>query len=126
MTSFLFLLSTVYLQSERLNFFHCCLTKQKSIFMSKVTSNEDDLPPVSFFVFFSQLFTINFFMPRLFQSVTQLYDLSPLYWDLCISHLFPTFREHRNIVQLCTRVLPEMAMIDRFPALHFLISLSCP
>ena len=27
---------------------------------------------------------------------------APLYWDLCIDHLFPTSREHRNIVNLCT------------------------
>ena len=50
------------------------------------------------------------------QLVTQLDDLSPLYWDLCIDHLssiyhlsaltiyhlsiFATSRERRNIVQL--------------------------
>ena len=36
--------------------------------------------------------------------VTQLDDLSPLYWDFCIDHLsiFPTSREHKNIVQFCT------------------------
>ena len=38
--------------------------------------------------------------------VTQLEDLSPVYWDLGIGHLFPTSREHRNIVQLCTNWLP--------------------
>ena len=27
---------------------------------------------------------------------------APLYWDLCIDHLFPTSREHRNVVNLCT------------------------
>ena len=37
--------------------------------------------------------------------VTQLDDLSHLYWELCIDHLFPTSREQRNIVlvQLCIR-----------------------
>ena len=34
--------------------------------------------------------------------VTQLDDLSHLYWELCIDHLFPTSWEQRNILQLCT------------------------
>ena len=39
-------------------------------------------------------------------KVTQLDDLLPLYCYLCIDHIYiPTSREHRNIVQLCTRQL---------------------
>ena len=37
---------------------------------------------------------------------TQLDDLFPLYWDLCIDHIFLTSSEQRNIVQLCTTPHP--------------------
>ena len=45
--------------------------------------------------------------------VTQIDDLSPVYWDLCIDHLhiFPTSREHRNIVQLCTRKVAALLSV---------------
>ena len=47
------------------------------------------------------------------QLATQLDDLSPLYYDPVLIIMFPTSRELRNIVQLCTRYIQHVTQGSR-------------
>ena len=48
------------------------------------------------------IFPLGNITSRVWACTARVSHPTPLYWNLCIDHIFPTSREQRNIVQLCT------------------------